>query len=225
LRVFGAECSYKLKHKEGKFEPRACTGRFIGYGDESGFKAYIIWDAELGCARPSAGIVISRDVSFREGPIVQAMQRSAFCPDAPLDADTSAHNVSDQWELPRSPCRQPKLPAPNIVLLDTAPSNHYTNLDVESMAEDATDNAGNPPAAPGTNANPPLQNHHQDVDIPVRPSTPEQHPARPPRPPTPAQPLCIEPTHIREGSYDQDLIQIRPNPALEYYQAGSKIPF
>ena len=58
LRVFG--CVAYAYVKQGKLEPRALKGRFLGYPD--GVKGYRLWCIDL---KPPK-CIISRDVTFNE---------------------------------------------------------------------------------------------------------------------------------------------------------------
>ena len=61
LRVFGAVAYvYVHEHHRSKLDDRCFKGRFIGYGDSNGMKAYKIYNSQTG------KVVYSRSVKFDE---------------------------------------------------------------------------------------------------------------------------------------------------------------
>ena len=81
FRVFGCRCWYVIpKGKIRKVEPRSKEGIMLGYSSNS--KGYKVWNVESRC------IIISRDITFNESPILP--------PTTELPISETEINVSDQ---------------------------------------------------------------------------------------------------------------------------------
>jgi len=88
LRVWGCEAFvHTLKmDRKSRFAPKSSACSFVGYGQLDGFKAYYVY------VPATRKVILSRDVVFREAPLVATMRASKFDipPDVPPADDTPA---------------------------------------------------------------------------------------------------------------------------------------
>lgn len=136
LRVFGCEAFY---HVGGhKFQPRARPGRLIGYAHDQGVKSWLIWDQEL------KKIILSRDATFRETPIIEALHRSIFDKPSPKQGEPdrpAARRIPDATPAPQpspSPPSSPSLAQSDLNPSDPPPSDGEYQ---DSPAQETTDSA------------------------------------------------------------------------------------
>ena len=165
LRTFGCEATYRVGGH--KFDRRGQPGRFVGYAHEDGTKAWLVWDPKIN------KVITSRDVSFREGPLVLSMQSSVF--DKPTETPSSS---------PPSPARQQPPPV--------ALRNPFAALPVEQAGPndaDDDDDADDRPVPPGDTDSPPPPPRNAAGT----PPTPRDSVSPPPTPPSPDPPPPASP--------------------------------
>jgi ATP-binding cassette subfamily B (MDR/TAP) protein 1 len=112
LRVFGSTAYYHVS--EGKLEPRAKKGVFVGYGD--GVKGYRIWSLA------ESRVILSRDVMFDEN----SMLNSSVGRSTELETSAEYDSVEEQVELQVESTDMQQSVDPN---------QHYADLDNEPESD------------------------------------------------------------------------------------------
>jgi len=89
LRAWGCEAFVHIPSdiRRGRFHDKAYEGVFVGYGQLEGSKAWFVYVPSIG------KVVLSRDVTFREAPLVKASRRSRY-------DDESAPTPDDEPQRP-----------------------------------------------------------------------------------------------------------------------------
>jgi hypothetical protein len=112
LRVFGSTTSYHVS--EGKLEPRAKKGVFVGYGD--GVKGYRIWSSA------ESRVILSRDVVFDENSMLNASVERSTESETSVESDSVEKHVELQVES-------------TDMQQSVDPNQHYTDLDNEPESD------------------------------------------------------------------------------------------
>jgi transposase InsO family protein len=164
LRIFGAEAAVNIPAKErrDRYGPRAEQGVLVGYTHEQGVKGWKFAVERTNTnGRRAWHFVNSRDATFREAPLVQAVQASRYTPPEPVERPGQPSIVELDKETHQSP----------VLTLSPAPESDDKDVpDLFSYASDDEDDE--PPQLPASLAAPDRPLGARDVaavpDLPAR---------------------------------------------------------